>query len=103
MSAPVELAVDLPSRLQVLQLLQTGEGAKLVGVRLHLNALEQLVQLARAIARRMAASEAGEFAVDALEFHAVTAVVAGGRGHRDRPSGGLIRAALPQLSQPVVI
>src|SRR3984893_6963678 len=59
MSAPVELAIDLLRCLQVLQLLQTGKGAELVGLGLHLNALEKLAQLPRAIARRIAATEAG--------------------------------------------
>src|ERR1700730_5253891 len=58
MSAPVELAVDLLGRLQVLQLLEPGEGAELVGLGRHLNALEQLAQLPRPITRRVLALEA---------------------------------------------
>src|SRR5437588_3721346 len=46
---------------------------------------------------------AGYFAVDALEFHAVTAVVAGGRAHRDRATGELIRDDLRQFSHAVVL
>src|SRR3984893_4322098 len=57
MSAPVELAVDLLGRLQVLQLREPGEGAELVGLRRHLNALEQLAQLPPPVTRRVLALE----------------------------------------------
>src|SRR5271169_3502479 len=52
-SAPVEFRIDLPGRLQIQQLLQACEGAKLVGLRLHLNAFEKLAQLTRAVTCRV--------------------------------------------------
>src|SRR5260370_36116964 len=103
MSAPVELAVDLLGRLQVLQLLETGESAKLVRLRLHPNALEQLMQLSRAVAGGVMASEAGQFAVDALEVDPVTAVVGAGRTDRNRAAGKLIRDDLCQLADSAVL
>src|ERR1700686_3184375 len=103
MSAPVELVVDLPGRLQVHQLLNTGEGAELVRFGRHLNTLEQLTQLPRPITRGVLALEARQFAVDALEVDAVTAVVAAGRADRNCAAGKLVRDDLRQLPDPVVL
>src|SRR4029077_10297827 len=103
MSAPVKLAVDLLGRLQVRQLLKAGESAKLVGLRRHLNAFEQGVQLPRPVTRRVLALEAGQFAVDALEADAVTAVVAAGSADRNRAARELIRDDLRQLPDSVVL
>src|SRR5262245_29594862 len=64
MSGPVELAVDLPGALQILELLQAGERAELVSLRLHVDALEDFAELPRAIARGEAALEARQLAVN---------------------------------------
>src|SRR5882762_10196291 len=103
MSAPVELAVDLLGRLQVLQLLEAGEGAELVGLGCHLNAHEQLVQLADTITRAVPAAEAGQFAVDAIEADPVTAVIASGSAGGNHAAGKLVRDDLRQFPDAVVL
>ena len=58
---PVRVGIDLPGGLQVIQLLESREGAELVDVVRHLDALEDLAQLARAVAGREAALETRQF------------------------------------------
>ncbi len=61
------------------------------------------MQLSRAVAGGVMASEAGQFAVDALEVDPVTAVVGAGRTDRNRAAGKLIRDDLCQLADSVVL
>lgn len=57
-SGPKEVVVYLPGRLQVLELLETREGPELVDLSTHLDTIEQLPELARAVPGRVAAGEA---------------------------------------------
>src|SRR5262245_47945498 len=102
-SGPVEIRVDLLRRLQVLQLFQSREGAELVRLRLHLDALEQLAQLTRSITRCVLADEARQLAVDAIEIDAVTARVAARSTHGDFAAGKFAGNDLRQLAHAVVV
>src|SRR5262245_124303 len=76
MSTPEELLVDLSCRLQVLQLLESSEGPELVRLRSHLNPLEHLAKLPRAVSGRMATLEPRQLIVDPVETHAIASIVA---------------------------
>src|SRR5689334_8170617 len=99
-SGPVEFLVYLAGRLQVLELLQAREGAELVGVGRHLDALEQLAQLPRAVARAEVALEAGKLAMNAIEVHAIAARVAARRAHGNLTARELFRNDLRELADP---
>src|SRR6185312_9122623 len=102
-SRPVEFLVYLAARLQVLELLQARERAERVGLRLHLNALEQLAQLPGPVARGEAAAEAGKLTVDAIEVHAIAARVAARRSHGDLAARKLFRNDLRELADAIVV
>src|SRR5262245_5699937 len=80
-SAPEKLRVDLVRGTQVLQLFEAREGAEPVPLIGHLDTLEQLAQLPRAVPRRVLRREARQFAMDAIEVDAVAPIVATRRPH----------------------
>src|SRR5262245_26212530 len=102
-SAPEEVGVDLVGLLEVLKLLQAREGAELVDVVRHLDALEDLVELPRAVARRELAGEARQLTVDAVEVDAIAAIVGARRSHGDLAAGKFVGDDLRDLPDAVVV
>src|SRR5690606_30277803 len=73
--APVQVLVDLPGSLQVLELREPGEGAEFVGLAREVDALEQPVQFLGALVRGPLRAEPRQLRRDLVERDAVAAVV----------------------------
>src|SRR5690606_11350486 len=95
--------VYLLRRLQVLQLLEAGEGPELIGVRAELNPLEQLPELPGTVSRGVAALEPRKLPMDALEAYAITSVVGRGGADGHLAAGKLLRDDRRDLSDPIVL
>src|SRR5690606_41125613 len=82
---------------------QTSEGTELIRLRRHLNALEDLPQLPRAVPRGIAALETRELATNAVEIDTVAAGIAARRAHTDFTPRELLRDDLRDLANAIVV
>src|SRR5262249_39557595 len=100
---PVEVFVDLAGALQVLELLEPGEGAR--GVRLggKLDPLEQPPQLLGALLRSPLRREARQLRGDLVEGYPIAAVVPVRHPDRDLAPREGPRHALGDLADPIVL
>src|ERR1700733_1325228 len=102
-SAPEEIAVDLPGASQVANLLEPREGAVLVGFLIELDLLEACAQFLRSHARIPGATESGQLAGNLVERHAVTAVVGTGLTGGELAAWENVGNDLRNLPHPIVL
>lgn len=101
--SPIQIVIELPGALQVLQLLQPSERTELVSIAGHIDSLEQATKFLCSAPRVPAANEPGKPRMNLVERHAVAVIVSAGRTDAEFAPREDLRNDLRDFTNAVVL